>query len=494
MACAFQLDKLKNINDMKKVLFAMMMLLPMTASAYDVEIDGIYYNLIEKAKIAEVTSGGNYEGDIVIPSSIDYDGKTYTVETISDDAFSYSNIYTIKLASSITTIGNRAFRGCWKLETVILPQGLLDIGEDAFMGCSTLSSIEIPNTVTTIGRCAFLDCSELSSIVIPNSITKLNGSVFQGCKKLSSVILPNSMTEIGESSFMGCTSLLSFDIPNSVTYIGMSAFAGCIGLTDIVIPNNVTFIASWAFSNCEGLKTIKIGNSVNKIVNEAFAGCKSLEDVYCYNEMVPTTSNDAFNDSYIEYVTLHVPANSINNYKTTEPWSNFKNVVAIDNSSTAKCAVPTIAYSDGKLTFTCKTEGAECVANISDADIKTHYGNEIQLSATYTVSVYATATGYENSDIATATLCWIDTDPKTEGIENGVAQVRANAVLIQSHDGTLSIAGIADGTDIAVYSTSGQMVGSAKAHGATSTITTTLRSGNVAIIRIGDKSVKFVMQ
>ncbi len=210
--------------------------------------------------------------------------------------------------------------------------------------------------------------------------------------------------------------------------------------------------------------------------------------------MVPTTSNDAFNDSYIEYVTLHVPANSINSYKTTEPWSNFKNVVAIDNSSTTKCAVPTIAYSEGKLTFTCETEGAECVANISDADIKTHYGNEIQLSATYTVSVYATATGYENSDIATATLCWIDTDPKTEGIENGVAQVRANAVLIQSHDGTLSIAGVVDGTDIAVYSTSGQMVGSAKAHDTTSTITTTLRSGNVAIIRIGEKSVKVIMQ
>lgn len=479
---------------MKKVLVAILMFLPMVVSAYDVEVDGIYYNLIEKAKIAEVTSGGNYEGDIIIPSSIDYDGKTYTVEKIGDDAFSYSNLYTIKLASSITTIGNRAFRGCWKLKTVILPQGLLYIGEDAFMGCSTLSSIEIPNTVTTIGRCAFLDCSELSSIVIPNSITQLNGSVFQGCKKLSSVILPNSIAEIGESSFMGCISLLSFDIPNSVTYIGMSAFAGCKGLTDIVIPNNVTFIASWAFSNCEGLKKITIGKSVNKIVNETFAGCKSLEDVCCYSELVPTTSNDAFNDSYIEYVTLHVPANSINNYKTTMPWSNFKNVVAIDNSTTKKCAVPTISYTNGKLTFTCDTEGAECVATISDPDIKTHYGNEVSLTATYTISVYATATGYENSDVATATLCWIDADPKTEGIENGLAQVRANAVLIQSHDGTLSIAGVDDGTDITVYSTSSQIVGSAKVHGTTSIVTTTLRSGDAAIVRIGDKSVKVVMQ
>ena len=200
------------------------------------------------------------------------------------------------------------------------------------------------------------------------------------------------------------------------------------------------------------------------------------------------------------FATVYVPKGTHSAYKNADAWSNFANIVETeyedgpDIPQPSKCALPSISYSEGKLTFTCETEGAECVANISDADIKTHYGNEIQLSATYTVSVYATATGYENSDIATATLCWIDTDPKTEGIENGVAQVRANAVLIQSHDGTLSIAGIADGTDIAVYSTSGQMVGSAKAHGTTSTITTTLRSGNAAIIRIGDKSVKFVMQ
>ena len=106
----------------------------------------------------------------------------------------------------------------------------------------------------------------------------------------------------------------------------------------------------------------------------------------------------------------------------------------------------------------------------------------------------ASASGYENSDVVTAMLCWIDADPKTEGIENGLAQVRANAVLIQSHDGMLSIAGVVDGTDIAVFSTSGQMVGSAKAYGTTSTVPTTLRSGNVAIVRIGDKSVKVVIQ
>ena len=67
-------------------------------------------------------------------------------------------------------------------------------------------------------------------------------------------------------------------------------------------------------------------------------------------------------------------------------------------------------------------------------------------------------------------------------------------MLIQSHDGTLSITGVSEGTDIVVYSVSGQMVGSAKARSDRSTIATNLRSGDVAIVRIGDKSVKVVMQ
>ncbi len=190
---------------------------------------------------------------------------------------------------------------------------------------------------------------------------------------------------------------------------------------------------------------------------------------------------------------LYVPNELIQDYLNNDTWNKFGKISSL-SSTDGKCAVPTIAYTNGKLIFTCKTEGAECVAIISDADIKTHYGNEISLTATYNVCVYATATGYENSDVATATLCWIDADPNTEGIENGVAQVSANAVLIQSHGSTLSIAGVNEGTDIAIYSTSGQMVGSAKAHGTTSTVTTTLRCGNVAIVRIGDKSVKVVMQ
>lgn len=118
----------------------------------------------------------------------------------------------------------------------------------------------------------------------------------------------------------------------------------------------------------------------------------------------------------------------------------------------------------------------------------------MKLSVTYNISVYATKTGYENSDIATATLCWIDVDPKTEGITNNMAQVRAKAVLIQNNGNILTISGADEGEDISVYDTTGKKVGSAKADIDTTSVHTSLQSGSIAIVKIGQKTVKVMMK
>lgn len=123
-----------------------------------------------------------------------------------------------------------------------------------------------------------------------------------------------------------------------------------------------------------------------------------------------------------------------------------------------------------------------------------HYGSKVNLSVTYTVSVYATKAGYENSETAIATLCWIDVDPKTEGIDNGVANVKAMPVLIQGEDGVLHISGTPEGTVISAYDIGGQLVGSTKASSNTPVISTTLPQGSIAIVKIGDKAVKVLMK
>ena len=162
------------------------------------------------------------------------------------------------------------------------------------------------------------------------------------------------------------------------------------------------------FYGCSGLTTITIGSSVKNIYNQAFAKCPELADVYCYVEKVPSTKSDAFADSYINYATLHVPTPSIDAYKAVEPWASFKTFMGLDGTlpdnpepEIKKCATPTIAFVDGKLKFTCETEGVEYVSEVTVADAKKNYSSEVCLTGIYKVSVYATKVGYENSDIAT---------------------------------------------------------------------------------------------
>ena len=190
-----------------------------SALAYDVKIDGIYYNLISEGKTAEVTSGEEkYSGEVVIPSSITVEGKEYLVKSIGDGAFNSSD---------------------W------------------------LTSVTIPNSVTSIGAFAFCKCSDLRSITIGNSVTSI----------------------------------------------------GCY----------------------------------------AFTECKNLGNVYCYAEAVPSSDITIFDNLDIRYSTLYVPSSALSSYKSTEPWSGFGTIKALNdtptNINTAKTRGIVIQSAGGFITL-----------------------------------------------------------------------------------------------------------------------------------------------
>ena len=212
-----------------------------------------------------------------------------------------------------------------------------------------------------------------------------------------------------------------------------------------------------------------------------------------------TSDTKTFTQNTFNNATLYVPKGTIDKYKTTDGWKDFLFIEEGTGGGGTipekqKCEKPTIGYQNGRLVFNTTTEGATCQYSITDIDIKAGSGNEVQLGVTYNINVYATKTGYEQSETATATLCWIDVEPKTEGIINEISNISANAVLIQSESGNVKVQGVDDGTPISVYSINGTQVGSATSQNGVASINTNLQPGSIAIVKIGQKSVKVVMK
>jgi len=483
---------------MKKLLILFAVMLSLSAFSAT-EINGLYYDLDSYTQTAKVTrnSSGTYYGrvEINIPSSVIYNGVEYMVRGIGAWAFDNAvNMKSITIPESVTYIEEHAFFNCSSLSSLTIPGKVHSIYDNAFESCSKLTSIIIPKSVTYIGGGILQNCDALESIVVEDGNPKYDSRnncnaiiwdtmLMAGCKN---TIIPDGVNSISPSAFMYCKGLFSIDIPEGVKYIGANAFYMCKDLSSVNLPSSLETIGRAAFAECYSLESITIPQSVTTIEMYAF-GNSSLKVVTSLIETPFAISNDVFPIS--DDVVLYVPKGTKSKYENTSGWNKFKSIVEI----TQKCKTPTISYLNGQLKFDSETDGVEFRTTITDKDIKTYSTSIIDLSATYDIRVRATKPGYDDSDVAAATLCWIDAAPKTEGIENGIAQVRANAVLIQSHDGTLSIDGVNEGIDISVYSTSGQMVGSTKAQGTTSLVNTTLRSGNVAIVRIGNKSVKVVL-
>ena len=314
-------------NFTKLALLAIMAMLPQLASAHEFYVDGIYYN-IKNGNEATVTYRGSsydaysneYTGAVNIPSSVTYNGTTYSVTTIGGYAFNgCTGLTSVTIPNSVTTIGGNAFNEtawynnqpdglvyagmvAYKYKgtmpngiSIVLKAGCVGIASYAFEGCTGLTSVTIPNSVTTIGGSAFYDCTGLTSMVVESGNTKYDSrnncnaiietatnTLISGCKN---TIIPGSVTTIGYGAFYGCSGLISVTIPNSVTTIGSYAFSCCSGLTSVTIPNSVTSIGQSTFSYCTGLTSVTIPNSVTAIGFDAFVGCSGLTSVTIPNSV-----------------------------------------------------------------------------------------------------------------------------------------------------------------------------------------------------------------
>lgn len=320
------------------LLFSLVLFSCTFIKAHDFRVDDIYYNITDTVrKCVEVTYKGDCQGGtirvrddyknsvVVIPSSVTYNGISYTVTGIGNSAFEFcENIRKMSIPNSVTSIGAGAFRLSSNLVEIDFsenissigsgafglsdwyskqPDGLLYIGKvlydykgkmpenteiiikagtkniqgGAFQHQSNLIAVTLPDGLTEIGDYAFDGCTFLNSIEIPNSVTRICEKAFRDCEDLETVKMSEGIKSIGEAAFRNCDRLVNITIPGGT--IDEYAFADCKRLKTVILGDKVTRLEHWAFCRCGALTSVTIGRGVTTI-KDAFDGCSNLSAVH----------------------------------------------------------------------------------------------------------------------------------------------------------------------------------------------------------------------
>lgn len=327
--------------------------------------DGLSYTLLEDDTYMVSGIGTCVDSDVVIPAS--YGGKTVTV--IGANAFKDTNIASVYILAPITEIQYRAFSGCSDLRTIKIPETVTTIIEDAFEGCENLDSVYlddfakwchvnfefedypygaatyvpvpnanplqftkrlyvdnvytthlvVPEGITTIVPEMFSGCAFFSAITIPSTVNYAEYESFTGCNKLKKVYITDleKWFEIEFSPYSGGSSICEsnplfndgelylngvlveqLDIPRSVTRIPSKVFNGCSSIKRVQIHKDVEYIGGNAFQYCFNLESVTFedGSCLKEIDWYAFYGCSNLSE-FDIPDSVTTLHSDAISGS-----------------------------------------------------------------------------------------------------------------------------------------------------------------------------------------------------
>jgi hypothetical protein len=257
---------------MKRLIFTSLALFMMLNTwAADFKVDSIYYSITSSTlNTVGVTSNTGYTGDIIIPSSVIYNGTTYSVTSI-DRFIGTSTLKSLSIPSSITSIFEYAFHDCDSLTTLTVDANnayfsaqdgvLFNKAKTVLVRClSSKSTYIIPSTVNTIETEAFGSQEGLTSITIPTSVDSIKEEAFSGCYGLTSVLVPGSVKYIGYSAFDACTGLKSVTLSSGLIMLDENAFYKCTSLTAINLPATLKILGEDIFEY-SALTTITVDRS-----------------------------------------------------------------------------------------------------------------------------------------------------------------------------------------------------------------------------------------
>lgn len=292
---------------MKKLLstlFALAMLL--CAHAQDNEGADFVINGVEYIITGESTVGVydiNTElTEVIIPETVKSEGKTFTVTTVEEGAFKYSdatkielpntvteikdeglsscyNLTELKLPSNLKTLGSFVMAYCRKLTSITLPEGLEAVPGSCFASCESLATVNLPSTIKSIGSGAFYKIP-VKEFVFPASCESIGNNAFQLCPKLEKVTFNSVIKNFGEGTFRQCVLLttVNLEAATSVTSLSNYLFLGCEKLTDVIIPENVEELETSVFAgtNISAFKLSENNKNLTIIDEAIYSADKKL--------------------------------------------------------------------------------------------------------------------------------------------------------------------------------------------------------------------------
>lgn len=428
-----------------------MLVYPSLINAYDFEVDGIYYTVTSFDELTVAVDGfsDSLSGNIEIPSSITYSNRIFSVKTIRSGKS--KNVKSLLIPSSITEIEGYAFTK------------------------SNIQKIDISDSVTELGNFAFQDCTNLYSVKISKNVFTLKEGLFWGCTKLTDIVWhpETNKGSIKGRVFWGCTSLKTIRIPAGVYLTGGAAssrnctiFKNCTSLDSLIIEDGVGKIEV----NYDG-----VGEFSGSKINYVYLG-RPFECNYKYTYQDPILR-------YVEHleigdmVTL-LPTWLPNGYT----WSDSKRLktLIIGKSLTQ---VPNLSYYEHPLKY------IKIKRSIPPEALG--FSNYNYLNTILYVPK-GSKTAYESADIWK--YFWNIEEYSIDGSTNDLPSIRDNSVKIQNTGGQITINGVDDGSLISVYNSNGIKVGSTISFNGSAVINTILSVGSIAIIKIGEESIKIIMK
>lgn len=367
---ASSLDAYKNANYWKNFT-------NIRALAYDFYTDGFYYKKTgaNTVEVVNKGSGNTYSGNIYIPSSVYYNGTTYSVTGIGSQAFlSCSNLGTVSLSSTITYLGDRSFMRS-NISRIVIPSNVTSIKSYAFYDCTSLDYVSLANGLTEIGSFAFSHCAALQNITIPRTVNNLSGTAFTyntamtniyvnsanthytskngvvftidgkklvayPCGKGTSYTVPSGTEVIGTNSFRGSYALQSIIFPSTLKTVENAAFLDNTSITSLTFPYGVTRIENSAMQNCGSLNTVQLPSTLTYLGYYAFLYCSRLQNVIVKAKTPPVCQVewDEYEDEYMlpfqqthfNNTALEVPASSYSAYQNASVWKEFTSITGVD--------------------------------------------------------------------------------------------------------------------------------------------------------------------